>query len=48
MARLIFRNSERMVKSEREVPQFTVFLGSIAGVYKMMLTIIEVFFGPYL
>jgi len=37
-----------MIENEREVPQFSVFLGSIAGLYKMMLTMIEVFFGPYL
>jgi len=37
-----------MIENEREVPQFSVFLGSIAGLYRLLLTLIEVFFGPYL
>jgi len=48
IARLIFRNSDRMIENEREVPQFKAYIGSIAGLYKMMLTMIEVFWGPYL
>jgi len=45
IARMVFRNSDKMMRSEREVPQFSVWLGSIAGLYKLMLTLIEVFFG---
>lgn len=48
IARIIFRNDEVEHIHEREVISFELFLGSIAGMYKLILNIISRIFGPYL
>ena len=48
IARLIYRNDEMKIVSERKVIQFSVFLGSIAGLYKLLMTFIGIIFGGYI
>jgi len=45
---LIYRHDVFGVKSERVVPQFHMFLGSVAGLHKLLMALISLVFGPYL
>lgn len=48
VAKLIYRHDVLGIASEREVPQFHMFLGSVAGLYRLLMTLITLSFGPYI
>lgn len=48
IARLIYRNDESYMMHERVVIQFEDFLGSIAGIYDMLILFFMYFFGDYI
>jgi len=48
MVRVLFRNDELESHHQREVMQLETFLGLIAGVFRVLITIIRAVFGKYL